>query len=259
MPAREYMVSPVHTVRDSDKLALADRKMRELGVSGLPVIDQAGVPVGVISRTDLLRAGRVRMLESPRRRVLNLPDARVAEYRTAGVEVVSPDTPMHEAARRLVAHRIHRIYVVEDRRLPGVLSTREMMSVLVETRTPIPLARIMSESVVSVKTDDPLSLAVDRLAATHVTGLVVVEDGWPVGIFSQEEALASRIAPPDRPVEEWMDTTLLVLPEGLPVHRAAAQALATRARRVLAVDGQEVRGVVSGTDFARVVAQRGNP
>lgn len=257
--ASDYMVSPVHTVRDDDRLAIAEDRMRSLDVSALPVVNGHGVPVGLISRNDLLQAGRLRLMESPRRVVLSLPDARVAQYRSPDVAVVTPETPMHEVARQMLSRRVHRIFVVDDCRLAGVLTTREVVRLVADVRSPIPLARLMTTSIVSIRTDEPLSLAVDRIAAAHVSGLVVVDEGWPVGIFSEREALAARFAAPDRSVEEWMSPAILCLPEQIPAHRAAAQVFATGARRILAVDGQEVLGVVSGTDFARLVSRRGEP
>ena len=85
---------------------------------------------------------------------------------------------------------------------------------------------------------------------------MVVEDGWPVGAFTQADALGAREAPPDDRVDSWMDPRVICLPMATPVFRAAEQALATRARRVIAVDADGMRGILTGTDFARIVMHR---
>jgi len=97
--------------------------------------------------------------------VLSVPDARVAEHRTADFAVVTPETPMHEVARQMVSRHVHRMFVVEDRRIAGVLTTRDVVRLVADVRSPIPLARMMTTSVVSIRADEPLSLAVDRLPA----------------------------------------------------------------------------------------------
>jgi hypothetical protein len=51
-----------------------------------------------------------------------------------------------------------------------------------------------------------------------------------------------------------MSCALLCLPLKLPLFRAAAFALQTRARRILAVESREMRGIVSGLDMARAIA-----
>jgi hypothetical protein len=50
-----------------------------------------------------------------------------------------------------------------------------------------------------------------------------------------------------------MSYAMLCLDVRTPLYRAAAYAHATRARRVLAVEGRHLKGVLTGIDFARVV------
>lgn len=255
VPVRDYMVVPVFSIHPTHTLSEAEQKMAEWGISALPVEDVSGKPIGVLSRTDVLRAGRVRIeTNGSRKKVLMLPDAKVREFMTNTVEVIAPDTPLSEAAKRMARMRIHRLYVVEDGRMQGVISTQEVMQAVADANVRIPLAELMSGGIVTVKAADPLSLAIDRLAAAKHSALVVVEDKWPVGIFSQGEALASRDAPAVQPVSEWMDTRILCLPTGIPAGRAAQQAISTGVRTILAVDAEHVRGVVSGADFAQLIS-----
>jgi CBS domain-containing protein len=74
-----------------------------------------------------------------------------------------------------------------------------------------------------------------------------------VGLFTQREALEARAAPPEATVETFMTPALLCLQHGTPLHRAAALAVATRARRVLALDGRHVVGMLTGLDFCRAL------
>jgi CBS domain-containing protein len=247
------MVTPVHVVRETESIVFAEQEMSRLGISALPVVDHDGYTVGVLSRTDLLRAGRVRLMNGHRRKVLTLPHAEAREWMTSTVEIVSARTLLPEVARRMVRRHIHRLYISEDRRPAGVVSTTEMMQAVIDARLETPISELARGSLVVVKPDDPLSLAIDRMALAHHSGLVVADEGWPVGVFTQLDALAARDAPPDDRVERWMETGVLCLPLATPAFRAAEQTLASRAHRLLAVDGQKVRGVLTGIDFARLV------
>jgi CBS domain-containing protein len=109
--------------------------------------------------------------------------------------------------------------------------------------------------VVSVEAQEPVSLAVDRLVASHHRHLVVLEDGWPAGVFGQREALAARSARASSPVDHWMSPAYLSERPDTPAHRVAARASATRAHCVLVADGPRLEGVVTGMDFARLVAR----
>lgn len=55
LTAVELMTAPAITVRAGTGIAQAARLMRKYGVKRLPVVDEAGVLVGIVSRGDLLK------------------------------------------------------------------------------------------------------------------------------------------------------------------------------------------------------------
>lgn len=253
-PVSEHMAVPLYSARETESLAHVEQRMSEWGISALPILNADGRLVGVVSRTDLLRVGRVRTQNGGRHKVMTLPESPVRELMHTTVEVVARDTPLLEAARRMLRQHIHRLYVAEEGRPLGVIGVKEMMLALLDANVRMPIVELMHGSLVVVQAGDPLSVAVDRMIAAQHAGLVVVEDGWPVGFFTQADALAARDAPADHRVDEWMDPQVICLPERVPVHRAVQQALALRARCVLAVDAEGIRGILTGMDFARLVA-----
>jgi CBS domain-containing protein len=150
---------------------------------------------------------------------------------------------------------VHQLYVTDDRQLLGVLGTTELMRAVVRSRSRRPLRELAKPGVVVVAAGDPITLALDRMDEAGVSGLVVTDDGWAIGIFTQVEALAARAAAAGDTVERWMSSSVVFVPFDMPAHRAAAMALETGPRRLLATDAHGVRGIVSGMDFARLVAQ----
>lgn len=252
MPVSLYMSEPVLTVSESTPLAEVHRILTEHHVSCVPVLDAAGAAVGVLSRTDLLRVGRLTTKTHGREPLLTLPDQTAREQMHTGVITVTPDTQVGQAANVLVKRRIHRVFVEDGGRMVGVLSTKEILLAIRDKRVTTPISEAMSSPVFTIPTTAPLSLATDRLAKAHVSGLVVIDENeWPVGTFTQTEALLARDVHTDTPVEEVMSYAMLCLDVRTPMHRAAAQAHATHARRVLAVEDRRVKGILTGLDFAR--------
>ena len=254
-PVTEWMVSPVATLGERDTLETARHRMDELRVSGLPVVDGTGRISGVLSRFDLLRAGRIVHRGRSRTRAIELPDERVRDHKSGLVEIVGPSEPLRGAVKQMVRRKVHRIYVSRDRVPKGVVSTLEAVRAVALGVLDTPIGELASESIVSVRTEEPISLAVDRLVASHRSILLVLEDGWPVGIFGQEEALAARNAPAETPVGHWCSAGFLAVAPTTPIHRVAERVHALRPRCAVVAKGAEVIGLVTGMDFAEVVAR----
>ena len=114
------------------------RLMREHGISGLPVVDEVGTLVGVVSEGDLIlketgepeTAGP--LFESRRRRVhrLKAASAVAADLMTSPVRSVGPLATIGEAARLMTDYNVKRLPVVDSAaRLIGVISRSDLLDV----------------------------------------------------------------------------------------------------------------------------------
>jgi CBS domain-containing protein len=248
MPVTEYMTTPVETVRIGESLIAANELFAGQGVSALGVVDDDGALKGVISRTDILHAAVYTHGETFR-----VPDRPVEELMKSPALQVDPEARIAEAAKLMLKNHVHRVFVTRDDKPEGVLSTRDLMRAVREKRLKTPISEIASGSVVKVKADDPIALAVDRLDLSNKHGLVVVEGSFPVGIFDQASALEARRLPPNTAVEHAMDVRILILPGEIGMGRAAEQALGMNVRRILIENDIGVTRIVGGLDFARVM------
>jgi acetoin utilization protein AcuB len=103
----------------------AERFMELYNVSGLPVVDEQGLLLGVISQTDLLRGGGDTN-SAVRRRFSGL---RVADLMSSPAITVDMTTPLEEAARLMRDERIHRVVAVNAEGRPiGVLSSMDFVT-----------------------------------------------------------------------------------------------------------------------------------
>lgn len=248
MPVKDYMTTPVETVKIGESLVTANELFAGQGVSALGVMDEAGHIKGVISRTDVLHAAVYTHGETFR-----VPDRPVEELMKSPALTVTPDARLSEAAKLMLKNHVHRVFVVEGEEPIGVVSTRDLMRAVREKRIKTPIAEIASGSIVKVNAEDPIALAVDRLELSNKQGLVVVEGEFPVGIFDQSSALEARRLPPNTAVEQAMNVRILILPGGIGIGRAAEQAFGMNVRRILIEDDHGVTGIVGGLDFARVM------
>jgi len=141
MRVEEIMTKDVITVSPKTPIHEAAGLMVDHGVSGLPVVDDAGSVVGIVSEGDLI------LREKPRERApwwrLFFGDAErlareyqkahgmtVGEVMTRSLIAVSPDFPIESAALILDQHRIRRVPVVADGQLLGILSRGDLIKAL---------------------------------------------------------------------------------------------------------------------------------
>jgi CBS domain-containing protein len=111
-------------IRADAGLGDAAKLLERHHISGLPVVDGAGMLVGVISQTDLLRARATEYLWA------NWQGLLVKHLMTSPALTIHRDQPLTVAARKMERHHIHRLVVVadSDESPPiGVISTSDLV------------------------------------------------------------------------------------------------------------------------------------
>src|SRR6478736_113876 len=124
------------------------RTLVENGISAVPVVDESGAPVGMVSEGDLIPRREVER-EARRDWWLDLlaegealnPDflaslkarnQKATDVMTCPVVTVHPDTNVTEIAQLLATYRIKRVPVVQDGRVVGIVSRGDLLRVLAE-------------------------------------------------------------------------------------------------------------------------------
>ena len=252
-PVTLFMSSPVHSVPEDSLLQSAAEAMQSHNVSSLAVLNATGTLSGVISNTDILRSGLRNAGTRPGASLLEAAGS-VDKVMTPKVISVDVETSMRDAAAQLLQARVHRVFVTSGGDLVGVLSTWDIMAAVEEVRVAKPASEFMSSPVFTVRASETIALASERLEKAHVTGLVVVDESlWPVGVFSQREALEAGDASRSATVESAMNAAVLTLPDRTELHNVARQARVMNARRVAVMNRHEIVGIMTGIDFAKAI------
>jgi CBS-domain-containing membrane protein len=123
--------------------------LTEKGFSAAPVIDDAGRPIGVVSKTDIVVHAREKVeylaaapdyhedndLTTPSGEALgsgfqveNVDTTLVRDIMTPTVFSVTPDTPAREVVAQILAMKVHRLFVVDRAGvLIGVVSALDVL------------------------------------------------------------------------------------------------------------------------------------
>ena len=124
--AADLMSPDPISVRDTATLREAVALLTGKGFAAAPVIDAAGRPVGVLSRSDLLihEGQRAEKPADPNRAGRTL----VRDVMTPVVFSVTPATPARRVVEDLVSLHVHRLFVVDPGgALVGVISAADVL------------------------------------------------------------------------------------------------------------------------------------
>jgi CBS domain-containing protein len=142
--AADVMTANPVSLRAGAAVQEAVALLTERGFSAAPVIDEAGRPVGVLSRTDLLvherecghRAALSDLTEwdvPPRSAregfsVEVVDPTLVRDVMTPFVFTVSAGTPVAEVVRQMLSLKVHHLFVVDDDAvLVGIISSLDIL------------------------------------------------------------------------------------------------------------------------------------
>ena len=120
---RDMMNKSVVGVRPDATVAEAIKVLTEQHIGGLPVVTSEGAIVGVISELALID-----VVFDP-----TVKDALVADYMTAEVHTVHPNDPLSRAAQLFALYSFRRLPVVENGKLVGIVTRRDLMNYALRT------------------------------------------------------------------------------------------------------------------------------
>ncbi len=142
---------------------LADKK-----ISAVAVVAHDGMPIGVVSEADLLRkqendgSGEEPGLftgKETRRKLRKATAVKARDLMTARVYAVAPNESLTFAARELARRGVRRLFVVDNGKLVGVVSRRDLLAVFRRSDEDIQ-REVMQEVLIRTLWADPASVTV---------------------------------------------------------------------------------------------------
>jgi len=121
--ASEIMERRLHTVLGDDDLEEAVRSLLKKHHSAAPVVDSAGKLVGILSEHDCVAVLAQAAADKSH-------SGHVSERMTTEVETVSPTEDVFALSTRFSQGRHRRLLVVEDGKLVGLISRRDLLKAL---------------------------------------------------------------------------------------------------------------------------------
>lgn len=136
LQVQDWMTSEPITIDESTNLSTAYHLMRLNQIRRLPVVNESGKLVGIVTKGDIREArpkehatlGKV----TPWELHVLAATLEVKDFMTLHPITATPHTPIREAARLMLTHKIGGLPVVEEDRVVGILTESDLFRFIVE-------------------------------------------------------------------------------------------------------------------------------
>jgi len=260
----EVMRREVATVSPESPITQVVELLLDKDFTALPVVDDGGKVVGMISDSDLLTRGGMNVTISLKRATdleyvrglhesLENPGHMVSDVMTREVVTVQPDTVLGQAARLMVEKRLKRLPVVDnDGRIVGILGRLDILNTIAAVHLPewhpeahpagahATVGDVMTREVPTVHESAPVEEIFELLVSSSNKRVVVVDDNRHVVGIVADSDLISRVS------REGWPTLIETLVSKVPIERVSGVAR-MHIRRLHARSARELmtRGVVT--------------
>lgn len=139
MTAKQTMTTDLIVVHFMDTLEMSFERMKKARVRHLPVVDDEGKIVGVISDRDFKRAqwpvespGDDYRLQKP----IFKPSSTVGDYMSSPVTWVEYDTNLIDVAKKMVEQKISSVLIHNGAKMIGIVTHEDLLRVLISLLNP---------------------------------------------------------------------------------------------------------------------------
>jgi CBS domain-containing protein len=149
-------------------------------LTGLPVVRASdGLLMGIVSRRDIFR---------------KFEEDQLSLIMKKDVKTISPDATIEEAAEIFYSMRIHRLPVVDNGKLVGIITPTDLLKIIKGMKTDLTAEDAINTTCVTAYEDEPLTYTVPAMRISDVTALPVLNvQGKLVGIITDRDLFSDQV------------------------------------------------------------------
>lgn len=247
---RELASRPVISV-EADTLVVDALKLMSARRISCLVVLLNDEPVGILTERDVVFAANW---------VIGQPSLRVREVMSKPVLTASANLTVSQVYQLFRSHNIRHLVLLGERmEMDGVFTQTDLVRALggmvfSGTRD---VTALMSSRVRCVNPAETARQALALMASHAISGMIVVDNERPVGVFTERDAVrlvAAGVDLTNLPVGTVMTAPVVTIPEGTTPGRAIELMRGHEVRRLLVVNEEDrLVGILTQTDLSRVL------
>jgi CBS domain-containing protein len=233
-------------------------------VHAVIVAESADEPLGIISDFDLL-AGEWLSVDRESLEVMRKLTA--GDLMTSPIESIEADTPVEEAAQRMLEKRVHRMLVTEAGAAVGIVSVSNFVEDIAAQEPPKrnTVGDVMSDAFLVCRDKTTVFSAARTITQAGWRSVVVVDSrGKPLGVVSGVDLLkfAGKTVDENLTVSDVMNRDLVTIDINASLQEAANLMIQNHRHRVIVIDTHDPEsfplGVISSVDIVAEMARPGS-
>ncbi|MCK4783548.1 MAG: CBS domain-containing protein, partial [Desulfobacteraceae bacterium] len=235
-------VSPGSTVVSAAKI------MSSNNISCL-IVSKNGCLSGIVTETDMLKKA-----------VANGNDfnkMKVEQIMSSPVRSAARNLSVMEAGKIMEAENIRRLVVLEDEQPVGIITQSDMIRALASYTLSKEVSETMSSDVAIIASSENVKVTTELMASQDISCLVAVDNDTVVGIFTERDLLKRIVAvkrdPAQTILKDVMSSPVVTIPSDYSVLSARRLLEKTGIRRLVVMDGEILRGVITQTDILKAI------
>jgi len=118
---KDIMSTPVRTVKETEKVSEAARMMDKHEIGGVIVADRKGKPIGMITERDIVKRVVAKNLHPSK--------VKAASIMSKPLATISSNKDISEAAKTMSRLKIRRLAVMEETKLVGVITSKDIVDI----------------------------------------------------------------------------------------------------------------------------------
>ncbi|MGC1426259.1 MAG: CBS domain-containing protein [Nitrosotalea sp.] len=178
---KTIVVSPKTSLLEARSILLKHR------ISRL-IVSEKDKPVGILTEKDLVKA-IYRIDAKP------LESTHVSDVMSKDLVTVQEGATLYDCARLMIDNKISSIIVLhKDKTLSGIITKTDITSVfLTQSTESLPVSKIMTRGVITVKPADSLLYVESVLVNNKISRVIVERNRQPVGIITHRDFIPAKM------------------------------------------------------------------
>jgi len=251
LKAGDIMSRDVAAISPKSTVVSAVRIMSCNNISCLIVLDNGRLS-GIVTETDILK-----------RAVVDGYDFRkmtVEQIMSSPVRSIPRDLSVMETSKIMEAENIRRLVVVEDECFIGIITQTDMVQVLASYSISQEVSEIMTSNVAVITSSASVKEAAELMASKDISCLVAMEKDVVAGIFTERDLLKRVVAmkrnPAQTRLKKVMSSPVVTVSSDCSVLSAHKLLERIGIRRLVVMDDEILRGVITQTDILKAIKTR---